>query len=302
MIKNSIGIFLVALGLLLSCVDHNTFNPKTQLKEDKAKISSFLAGYDPLAQSTKEGIWYTIDTVGLGVYPVVSDSVEIEYEIFDIPDLNLLYTSPRVGTKTFKLTLLSSVLAGLQAGLPRFPTESYGRVYVPSGLAFGTTGNPYSNVLPNTNLLFKIKVVKTKGTHFAMDTASVVNYLNTIGGSLLEQKIVVIKDPTGIRYWYDTLYADSLKPNLVDHQMINVSYIGKVLNAVHAFDSAANINVDLTKQITAWKIILPQITKGSTVTMYVESGYGYGSLLQPPDTTITVNSNLIYRVTINKVY
>lgn len=305
--KNSVGILLVALGLLFSCVDHNTPSSKVQFIADTTSIRDFLEKNGIEATKTEDGVWYAFDKEGLSIYPVTSDSIEIEYSICDIKDTtSILYSIDSVGLTKQKTRykLLSNLIAGLQIGLQRFPVGSQGRIYVPSGLAFGTTGNTDAKVnYGNENLLFRVKVVSVKGNRFATDTTAIVKYIGTISNSLYANKRVLIKDPSGIRYWYDSLSSSTTYPNLTDHSNIDITYSTRVLNAALTFDSLTVTDMDLTKQITAWKLILPKIPEGSTVTMCVPSGYAYGSALHPADNPkLEANSSLVYVVKLIQVH
>jgi FKBP-type peptidyl-prolyl cis-trans isomerase len=309
MIKNSVGILLVALVLLASCIDNNVFNSKSQFKKDTIAIVTYLKNNNISATNTHEGVWYSIDTMGLGIYPVLSDSVTIEYSIDSLgaaPPLTRLYST----SKPY-VNLLSNVIAGLQIGLPRIPTGSYARLYIPSSLAFGNSGSALSNIKSNTNLLFTIKLVAAKGSHFSSDTAAVTKYLGTVAGTILADnggKGKFVKDPSGIRYWYDTLYADSLHPNLTNHKTIELTYKAKVFNAVNYFQDYGRFPFRLDTAVAAWKIILPKISKGSKVQIFVPSGYGFGSnITKPPiprDVSISIpaNSNLVYEIELDSVY
>jgi FKBP-type peptidyl-prolyl cis-trans isomerase FkpA len=290
MTKNWLGFLPFAIGLFSTCLSNDTFNSKVQFKTDTSSIGSFLRENKIDAAKTPEGVWYVIDDVGLGVYPVLSDSVKISYTAWDIQSSVRFNSSPAL-TK-----LLSSAISGLQIGLPRFPAGSYGRLYVPSGLGYGTTGN--DSIPSNKNLLFKIKLLSTVGNRFPSDTSAIRSYINLIVDSLSRNKIAV-HNIGGVHYSYDTLGDNASYPSLSDS--IDVNYKGNILNSKSFFVNASNTTLVLKNQITAFKLVLPKISVGATATIYVPSGYGYGSVLNPPDTTIAPNSNLIYQVKLIKV-
>jgi FKBP-type peptidyl-prolyl cis-trans isomerase len=288
--KNSLAIFLVA-GFLISCISNDSVSPQAQLRIDTTAISNFLVQKNITATKVNSGIWYHIDSIAEGIYPVLSDSVKISYSAWLIPSMT------KVDSSASLTALLSTVISGWQLGLPRFPTGSKGSLFIPSGLAFGVSS--HGSVPPNSNLYYKIKLNNVNGTHYASDTTAIAAYIGAILDSLVLSKIKVIKDPSGIRYSYDSSgITSNVKADL--SKSIEVSVTGNVLNSKSFFINASDTMMTLNKQITAWKIILPKIKEGGRVTIYVASGYGYGSVTPP--FLIPTNSNLVYQIVLKRVF
>ncbi|MBI1770589.1 MAG: FKBP-type peptidyl-prolyl cis-trans isomerase [Bacteroidetes bacterium] len=287
--KKSLGFFVLMIGALASCLTNDVVNPKVQFKNDTTSISQFLKDNNLPATKTPQGVWYSFDTEGFGIYPVLTDSIRISYRAKLIPSM------AQVDSSSGLTVLLSSVISGWQNALPRFPTGSKGKLYIPSGLAFGEA--LHYNIPPNSNLLYEITLISVKGSHYTSDTTAINSYINLISDSLSTNKITLRRDVSGIRYSYDQLY-NSATPEL--SKSINVSYTGKVLNSKTFFAKVADTTLVLKDQITAWKLIMPKITVGTNVTIYVPSGYGYGSEFAPRQTV--GNSNIVYQIKLNKVY
>jgi len=130
----------------------------------------------------------------------------------------------------------------------------------------------HDNIPPNSNLVYEVKLMRVVSTRFGGDIAAINAYLQA-------RSIIPQIDQSGIRYKIISIDSAALsppKPLLSDSVVF--TYTSKILNAVSSFDSIASpTKVLLQSQVlTAWKIILPQITEGSRVAMYVPSGYGYG--------------------------
>ena len=90
--------------------------------------------------------------------------------------------------------------------------------------------------------------------------------------------------------------ATTTPPKPIISDSIQVTYTGKILSADTAhFTSVTDpVDIALKDQIAGWKIMLPQyVSKGTKITMYIPSGFGYGS---SATTAIPANSNLIYQV------
>jgi len=74
-----------------------------------------------------------------------------------------------------------------------------------------------------------------------------------------------------------------------------VNYTGRLLSNGNIFDSsAAPVQFPLTNLILGWQIGFPLMPKGSIATLYIPSGYGYGS--NGAGASIPPNANLIFNV------
>ena len=285
---------LVVVVLLSSCVPDKPISQQALLKKDTATIGSYLRHENIVSVNPQPGVWYVIDSLAAGILPVLSDSIKISYTAKSIPSLSIVDQAAPFNA------LLSSANAGFQISLPNFPAYSKGRLFLASGLAFGAS--PHGNIPPNSNLQYEIKlieVIKGKSTHLATDVAAIDAYLNvkTFADSLKARKDSVYRDISGLRYTIDTLGASSIKPLITS--TIKVTYSGKILKRDSLFVNTTETFLLKDQKISALKIILPKITKGSYVTMYVPSGYGYGSAASKK---VPANSNLVYRIKLNEVY
>jgi FKBP-type peptidyl-prolyl cis-trans isomerase len=234
-----------------------------------------------------------VDSLGVGIYPALSDSVKISYSAWLIPSMEKVDTSQNL------TVLLSTAISGIQLCLPSFPVGSHGRIYTPSGLAFGAISHstPAGYTIPaNSNLLYKIKVISSVGTKLTSDVAAIDSYLGLIADSLISKQITVIDDASGIRYSVNTP-GTGASPTLQD--FVTVTYTGNLLGRDSLFANVATpTKLALKDQIAAWKIILPKLSEGAVITLYVPSGYGFGSA---STTQIPAYSNLVYQLKLIKV-
>ncbi len=290
--------FLVSGLIILSCTKDTIVTPQAQLKLDTTSIDAFLKQNNITATKLPSGMWYRIDSLALGVYPVLTDSVVLSYSAKLIPSLTIV---DNISISDSLTVLLSSAIAGIQQGLTNFPSGSIGELYVPSGLAFGTnshTGASSNYLIPaNANLLYKIKLKNVKGTQLTNDLTSINNYIIGILDSLVSYSISPFTDPlSGLRYAYDSSKTSTTYAALKDSVYVTYSY--KILNTTAFITSDTTVRVALKNQITGWKILIPKIPEGATATLYVPSGYGYGSTTS---SRIPANSNLVYQLTLTKV-
>lgn len=290
----AIGGILVCITFLASCIGNTTVSPLAQLKSDTTSIGNYLRQNNITATKLSNGVWYVVDSVGVGIYPALSDSVKISYSASLIPSLQQVDTAQNL------TVLLSSTISGIQLCLPSFPVGSRGRIYTPSGLAFGAVAhNSNSNytIPANSNLVYKIKVTSAVGTKLASDVAAIDSYLGVIADSLIAKQITVINDPSGIRYSVGYPLTMGASPTLQDS--VTVAYTGNLLRRDSLFANVTTpTKIALKNQIAAWKIILPKLKEGAVATLYVPSGYGYGNA---STTKIPAYSNLVYQLQLIKV-
>ncbi len=301
--KNILIVLLINI-LFQSCLKEKIVTPQAQLKSDTTSISEFLINNNITATKVAGGAWYKIDTVALGFYPVLADSVIISFDTYHIASsTESLSSLALIGSSSSIKVLLSSSIVGIQLTLPNFPVGSFGELYIPSGLAFGVSGNadPSANanynIPPNANLLYKIKLLGVIGTHLTNDQTSITTYLTLIADSLSAKSITVITDPSsGLRYSVGGVTTSSTFPLLKDSVIL--SYSSKILNSSAFITADTTVKVALNTQIPGWKILMPHIPEGANATFYIPSAYGYGSAVS---SKIPANSNLVYQIKLIKV-
>jgi hypothetical protein len=194
---------------------------------------------------------------------------------------------------------LSKAISGLQQALILFPGNSSGRIYIPSGLAFGTSPHydmahdtSQVSIPPKANLLYEIKLISVKGTRLTNDMSAIDSYLQTNSPNAKKDTL------SGIRY---TIEIDSAKINAPKpgaDDLITVTGTERILNDTLVSPISLS-SVALKSQITAWRIMLPKyLSEGSTITIYTPSGYAYGSSVKG---AIPANSNMVYVINLIKV-
>lgn len=119
-----------------------------------------------------------------------------------------------------------------------------------------------------------------------------------IDNYLAENGIVALVDATGMRIVVHELGTDGLPPNTENN--VTVKYTGKLLSNGLVFDSNTTdgISGKLTEWIMGWQIGLSMLPAGSEATLYIPSGYAYGTRGQG---SIPANANLIFDVEIVSV-
>lgn len=118
---------------------------------------------------------------------------------------------------------------------------------------------------------------------------------NTIDAYLTANGITdAVKDVSGLRYVVETL-GTGYAPRISDQ--VTFTYVGKLLSGT-VFDSRTLTDLEIVNLIAGFQLGLPQIPAGSTATLYIPSGYGYGAQAQ---TGIPANSILIFEIHLKSI-
>jgi FKBP-type peptidyl-prolyl cis-trans isomerase FkpA len=113
---------------------------------------------------------------------------------------------------------------------------------------------------------------------------------------------VILTEPQGVRYKIDAL-GNGEKPIL--ENVVWIKYSGKLLSTGEEFDAGDKLETYLYRLIAGFQTTLPLIPNGSTITLYIPSGLGYGAndvLDNSGKVAIPKNSNLIFDIELFGVF
>jgi FKBP-type peptidyl-prolyl cis-trans isomerase FkpA len=151
-------------------------------------------------------------------------------------------------------------------------------VIIAVGVWLAGCESPCSRTVPQSDLN------AVNQTQLQTDIAAIDQYL-------VDKGITALTDASGIRYTIDVQGTGS-KPCL--ENSVTVRYTGRLLSTGAIFDSSGNpVSFSLNNLILGWRIMLPQTQGGSTVTLYIPSGYAYGARTAG---SIPANANLIFTI------
>jgi len=272
---------LLVLGLLLpllvSCMKDADFTDYGPI--DEKIISDYLEQKDIEAVRHESGLYYKIVNPGIGK-PIGLDAKQDEDVTFSY---KAYLTNGKVFTDTKGENITSNLwgfLPGLQIGLPKINRQGEIHLYIPSGLAYGASSP--GGIPANSVVILEVKVDRDQAD---IDEDIIAAYLE-------EQNITdAIRDESGLYY---RIIKEGEGENVSENAIINVSYIGKLLDGT-VFDEGTLNNTPLVGLIEAWKVGIPNLKKGSQAIFYCPSQLGYGS--QESD-KIPANSILIFDVNI----
>lgn len=121
--------------------------------------------------------------------------------------------------------------------------------------------------------------------------------LETIDNYLAANNIMASQDPDGyIRY---VVHRDLAGTRPTVDSCVTANYSGKLLSNGQEFDSGENISFPLISVIDGWKVGIPLMGVGDSITLYIPSGLAYGYYGYPPE--IPKNANLVFNVGLTKV-
>ena len=119
--------------------------------EQDAEIKAYIAKKNWAAQSTAEGVYYVIDSVGKGATPLLTDYVNIKFKGYLLNET--LFSNSKDSSYEFQM---GSLIAGLQIGLQKFKVGGKGKILIPSAYAFGSQA---STIVPaNSIVVFEIEL------------------------------------------------------------------------------------------------------------------------------------------------
>jgi len=160
------GLLLTVFSFLLTgCFEDNTdetalqgqeaFNK--QLEIDTLLIEQYLVDNNITnVKKTAGVIWYTEQTVGVGAQAQVGNRVKVNYALS-------LLNGTALESGPYIFTLGSSgrdgAIPGFDLGVRTMKVGGKSRFYIPSGLAYGTTGSG-TKIAPNTILIFDIELLE----------------------------------------------------------------------------------------------------------------------------------------------
>ncbi len=150
---NRFLLSLLLLGLF-SCQKEDQA-AAMQLENDIVIIEDYLSDKGLTAQKTSSGLHYIIEDPGSGTsYPTSQSKVTVAY-IGYLPNGTIFDESMPGNPPSF---FLHQVIKGWQEGIPKFRKGGKGKLFIPSGLAYGSS-SPSAKVPPHAVLIFDIQLV-----------------------------------------------------------------------------------------------------------------------------------------------
>ncbi len=233
-----------------------------QFALDQQKIDDYLSenGITALTDPSSQ-MRYVVHNEGSGSFGTLSETATVNYE-------GRLLSDDVFDFGEFITFDLNQLITGWQIGVPLIREGGSITLYIPSGYGFG---NFESQAIPsNSVLVFDIDLIEvgiTAQERLAYEVSFIDEYLT-------ENEIVANVDSISqIRY---VIHDEGTGANPIQSSDITINYEGRVLNNNSAFDTGSGVTFTLSGLIEGWKLGLPLIKEGGSITLYLPSAYGYG--------------------------
>ncbi len=278
---------------------------------DTLNIENYLFSKHIKAEKTREGIFYTIYTEGVGVMPKDGDYVKIRYtgklldgKTFDESPIN----DPFIFQVGFQ-----QVIQGWDIVIPKLKVGTKATIYVPAKYGYGTTG--MGNVIPaNSPLVYDLEIEsvlskESYNTHmrdledrerkafykkmddeFLQDKVKINEYA-------IAHKLKVQRTESGLSY---LITKEGKGERAKEGNLLIVSFQGYLLND-KLFES--NNNKPFTfklgdgRVIEGWEEGLKLFNKGSEGYLLIPSKMAFGSIsYEEGKIPVPPHSNLVYKI------
>ena len=280
--------FLFAILLMVSCGGNDDPNEGITAAEIQAKnnleIESWKATNPTITTTTTtSGLVYSILEEGNGVFPALSDTVTVDFDLF-LGD-GTPYTS--TGNAGVPIDIIvSDFVPGLQEGIQLLSVGGSGVFLIPGPLGF--TNFPQG--IESDDLLIYYVFLRDINYEFAgaAEREAIQMYLDdnsivpdTITGSGLH--VITLEEGNGE---FPTI-----------NNIVTVRYHGTLLDGT-IFDSSRDRGLDATfalgDVIQGWQEGIPYISKGGKAMLIIPSAIAYGN--SSPSAAIPPNSVLVFEV------
>lgn len=126
---------------------------KSQAEIDDERIQEFLELSNINAEKTASGLYYYVEVEGTGEFARWNSTVVVHYKGML---LNGTVFDTSYGEAPF-VTYLPNTILGWQEGIPKFKEGGKGKLFIPSGLGYGS--RQISIIPPNSVLIFDIELL-----------------------------------------------------------------------------------------------------------------------------------------------
>ncbi len=252
--------FLMALLLGLSLM---ACNKDTDDRTDEEKILDYLAENNIMADRHESGLYYTIEVPGSEERPTVNDSVTVRYK-GSLLNGDVFNETPGTATVTFPLT---NLIPAWRIGVPLIGRGGKITLYCPSNLAYGNQA--VGSIPAGSVLIFEVELVDFTPIDMRTDEEKILDYLD-------ENDLSADRHESGLYYTIEEPGSEE-RPMLSDS--VTVRYKGMLLSG-QVFDQTQGTNTvtfPLSNLIPAWRIGIPLIGRGGSITLYSPSDLAYGN-------------------------
>jgi len=126
-----------------------------QIDKDRQIILDYLAANNITATETESGLFYVVDLEGTGNFPPANADVTVHYKGY-LTD-GTVFDNSYDGAGQPLTFNLNGVIEGWTEGIPKFKKGGKGRLFIPSGLAYGS--KKVGSIPANSVLIFEVFLI-----------------------------------------------------------------------------------------------------------------------------------------------
>ncbi len=286
--KISGGFVIAWFGLmgLSSCLGDSDFvDTADQFRAETEAIDQYLEANNLTARIDTGGydLRYIIHEQGTGAKPLAADVSLVSITGNTLNGQNFLEEdSLYIGVNGW--------VSGYAVLLPYINEGGAMTMFVPSFYGYGQNTAFNGKLSAYSTMVLDVELKETM-SQFDYEQRLIDSYL------LDNELEAAIDTAYGLRYIIEEEGDGETYPTTSDG--VNVDYSGRLLGSTELFDSNVGINLNLQNLIQGWRILMPYVSEGGKIIMFIPSEYGYGESGQ--GTGIPGNATLIFEVRLNNV-
>lgn len=133
-----------------------------QKAKDETRIQQYVANrHLATATRTSSGLYYAPLSPGSGATPTDGQLATVQYRLYLLSDTTQseLFQSTYASGVPFSFRIGGGTIKGFDEGIRLMHKGELGRLIIPSGLAYGTSGSSDGSVPGNTSLVYDVLLV-----------------------------------------------------------------------------------------------------------------------------------------------
>ncbi len=279
---------------------------------DEKQLQEYFKKNNIKPLKTASGLYYTISKEGEGDLIKAGQTVSVNYKgaLIDgkIFDTNMDSSFHHMEPFTLEIGR-GKVIKGWDEGIQLLKKGSKAKLYIPSGLAYGSQDR--SAIPANSILIFDVEIADVKTAEQLKKDADEkvgkqkLNEDREMKEYFAKNNIQATKTESGLYY---SITKEGTGDNAKAGQKVSMSYLGKLLNG-KVFDKNVDSNFVCTRPFTftlgqhqviaGWDEGVALLKKGSKGTLYIPSYLAYGE--RGMGGAIPPNSILIFDVELTNI-
>ncbi|UII23618.1 FKBP-type peptidyl-prolyl cis-trans isomerase [Fulvivirga ligni] len=263
MITNSKKILLglAACTLMLSsCIDDDSISSSDQYNKEQTQIDEYIAANSLNAKidTSNAQLRYVVNVEGTGEYPENDDVA-----LVNIKGTTLDGSSFIVDDSTY--IHIDAWTAGYYVLQPQFKVGSDVTMFIPSLYGYGANGGFDGKLPGNTPMRLDVKLMEAISP-FDYDQRRIDKYIEDKGLT------AEIDSTQGLRY---IITKEGTGDYPTGSSTVTVKYKGTLLDGTE-FDSSPSATFALSNLIRGWKVLMPYVSEGGSITMFLPYNFAYG--------------------------